>query len=323
MYPDEPFTIGIDIGATKVLIGSVTQEGKVVHQQRYDIDLSSEQLLRSSIYDSIANYIDLQQVRNVSKTIGIGVFGHVDFEHGEWMGSMRLPGMDKVRFREDLQAKYGFDIAVDNDVHAATLAEMYLGKGRQYRNFLYVNVGTGIAAGIVSDGRLVRGAANYAGEIGHIFVGKDMEPCMCGSNWCLETAASGGGMIHRANRWLMDYPDSILASKIQSGTVVSVDIFRAALLGDPLAGKIHQEFIWSMGIVLVNLVNILNPEAIIMGGGVLQDEWLMKELSTFVFEHAAKVPSNALKEITLTELGPQVVGLLGASCLAWNYEAMN
>jgi glucokinase len=322
VYPDDPVTIGIDIGATKILIGSVTREGKVVQQRRYDIDLSTEARLKSSIYDSIDDYMAGQPGRNVSKTIGIGVFGHVDFEHGKWLGSMRLPGMSKLHFREDLQAKYGFDIAVDNDVHAATLAEMYLGKGRQYRNFLYVNIGTGIAAGIVSDGRLVRGAVNYAGEIGHIFVGKDMEPCMCGRNWCMETAASGGGLIRRASSWLSDYPGSILAPLIQSGTVVSMDIFLAARLGDSLAKKIYKEFIWSMGIGLVNLVNILNPEAIIMGGGVMQDEWMLKELSGFVYQNAAKVPSSALREITLTELGPQVVGLLGAACLAWNYEGM-
>ncbi len=317
MYPDQPVTIGIDIGATKILIGAVTREGRIVHQKRYEIDLSSAVMLKSCIYDSIEDYVSCMQGEDTSKAVGIGVFGHVNSERGQWMGSLRIPGMEPICFGEDLKEAYGFDVAVDNDVHAAALAEMYLGKGRRYRNFLYVNIGTGIAAGIVTDGKLVRGAVNYAGEIGHTFVGKDMELCMCGKNWCMETAASGGGLIHRACTWIADYPESMLADKVKSGDVISDDIFNAARLGDRMAVRIYEDFIWSAGIGLVNLVNVLNPEAIILGGSVLKDEWLLKELSAFIYKNAVEISGAALKEITLSELGPQVVGLLGAACLTW------
>jgi len=320
MRVDEPVTVGIDIGATKILIGSVTRQGDIIHHARYGIDLSTESSLKGSIYRSIADYIHGRREENMSVNIGIGVFGHVDFEQGDWLGTMRVPGMEMIRFRDDLKQRYGMNVAIDNDVHTAALAELHLGKGREYRHFLYVNIGTGIAAGIISDGRLIRGASNYAGEIGHTFVGRDMEQCMCGSSWCLESAASGGGMIKRAIRWINDYPDSRLAPLIQSGGITSVDIFREARKGDPLSMKIHKEFIWSIGIGLVNLVNILNPEAIILGGGVMRDSWLLKELSDFIYQNTIGVSRRGLKEIALTELGPQVTGLLGAACLAWDYE---
>ncbi|GGF84861.1 ROK family protein [Paenibacillus aceti] len=317
---DGPVTVGIDIGATKILIGSVTRQGEIVHQTRYGIDLSTESLLKSSIYHSIADYIHEHRKENLSGNIGVGVFGHVDFEQGDWLGTMRLPGMEMIRFREDLKLRYGMNVALDNDVHTAALAELHLGKGREYRHFLYVNVGTGVAAGIISDGRLIRGASNYAGEVGHIFVGRDMEQCMCGSSWCLESAASGGGMINRVIRWISEYPNSRLLPLVKSGEITTADIFKAARQGDSLATKIHKEFIWSLGIGLVNLVNILNPEAIIMGGGVMRDGWLLKELSSFIYQNTTGVSRRGLKEITVTELGPQVAGLLGAACLAWDYE---
>ena len=129
-------------------------------------------------------------------------------------------------------------------------------------------------------------------------------------------------MIHRACRWIEDYPDSVLADKVKSDSVISADIFKAARHGDKMAVRIYEDFIWAAGIGLVNLVNILNPEAIILGGGVLKDQWLLEELSAFVYKNAIGISGAALKEISISELGPRVVGLLGAACLTWYRQGM-
>lgn len=319
---DHPLTLGVDIGATKILIGAVARSGEIVRQQRYGIDLSSERALKRSIYASIGDFLASAPALRIAAAIGIGVFGHADFERGEWLGSMRMPGMDKLRFREELRRECGLEAAVDNDVHAAALAERHLGAGRRYKSFLYINVGTGIAAGLVADGRLIRGAANFAGEIGHMYVGDyaGSETCMCGGSGCLETVASGSGMMQRAARLLGGYPASRLAGPIQAGRLVSDDIFGAAAFGDPLAVRLYEDFSGAMETGLVSLVHIFNPEAVIMGGGVLKDKRLLAEISGRVYSRSVKASAGALKEIALTGLGSQTVGLLGAACLAWEHE---
>jgi glucokinase len=229
---------------------------------------------------------------------------------------MNLPIKSPVPLGKQLSDRHGIPVALDNDVHAATLAEMRWGIGRESTDFIYLNVGTGIAAGIVFNGGLLRGAENYAGEFGHMVVQPDGPLCPCGRRGCVEPIASGGGMLARLQELLIDFPDSTLHAQIEELTANS--IFTAADAGDPLAIKISDDAIQALSIALTNLVNLLNPEWVIYGGGTLSDGWLIKRIRVDVESQPLLMTRKSLKGILPSRLNPDQVGLLGAACLAWN-----
>jgi glucokinase len=229
---------------------------------------------------------------------------------------MNLPIKAPVSLGKRLSDQYGFPVALDNDVHAATLAEMDWGIGTESDDFLYLNVGTGISAGLVFNGQLVRGSKNYAGELGHMAVLPDGPLCPCGRRGCVEPIASGGGMLARVKGQLVNFPNSILHNQTKALTAQS--IFSAADAGDPLAVRISSDAVQALSIALVNLVNLLNPEWIVYGGGTLSDGWLIGRVRRDVENQPLLMTRRSLKGILPSRLDPGQVGLLGAACLAWN-----
>jgi glucokinase len=228
---------------------------------------------------------------------------------------MNLPITDPVPLGQQWNEHYELPVGLDNDVHAATLAEMRWGKGTESKNFIYLNVGTGISAGLVFNGQLLRGVQNYAGELGHIVVQPDGPLCPCGRRGCLEPIASGGGLLARVQEQLADFPDSTLH---RAQPLAAHSIFMAADTGDPLALKISNDAIQALSIALTNLVNLLNPEWIIYGGGTLSDGWLMERVRVNVESQPLPMTRKSLKGILPSRLNPDQVGLLGAACLAWD-----
>jgi len=229
---------------------------------------------------------------------------------------MNLPITDPVPLGMQLSGQHGIPVALDNDVHAATLAEMRWGMGTESTDFVYLNVGTGIAAGLVFNGQLLRGTGNYAGEFGHMAVQSEGPLCPCGRRGCVEPMASGGGMLTRVHELLGSFPDSTLHTHTRSLTAQT--IFTAAEAGDPLAMKIAGDAVMALSTALTNLVNLLNPEWIVYGGGALSDGWLIERVRVNVERQPLLMTRKSLKGILPSRLNPSQVGLLGAACLAWN-----
>ncbi|WP_036691189.1 ROK family protein [Paenibacillus tyrfis] len=247
--------------------------------------------------------------------IEVGFVGQADSERGVWVKAMNVPISEPVPLADMLADKYGVPVAVDNDVHAATGAEMMFGVGKRFKDFLYMNVGTGIAIGIVSGGILIRGAANYAGEIGHMTVDPRGDDCVCGRSGCLEPIASGGGMIRRARAALGSFPDSTLhrcADDLHAG-----NIFEAAREGDPLAVQVKEQAVNALGIAIVNAINLINPEAVVLGGGVMQETTIIDALRRHVAKCSLPAASGSLRSFGVSTLDTNRVGLLGAASLIW------
>ena len=311
----EPVVIGVDVGATKILVGAVTQTGKVIASHRSQIDGTTQALTLRSIEASINSF--LQDWDNAPPlAIGIGLVGQIDPRAGTWLEAMNLPIKSPVPLGKELSNRFEIPVALDNDVHAATLAEMRWGIGKESNDFIYLNVGTGIASGLVCNGQLLRGTANYAGEFGHMVVQPAGPPCPCGRRGCVEPMASGGGLLARVRELLAEFPDSTLG-RIQRLTTHS--IFTAADAGDPLAIRISNDAIQALSDALVNLVNLLNPEWIIYGGGTLSDGWLMERVRVHVESRPLLMTRKSLRGILPSRLIPEQVGLLGAACLAWDH----
>lgn len=309
----EPVYIGVDVGATKILVGAVTQTGEILASRRFKMQHDSQAATLESIHNSLENFLQ-DWDGPTPRGIGIGLVGQIDPQTGDWLEAMNLPIKSPVPLAQQVQDRFGLPVAMDNDVHAATLAELRWGIGTESQDFIYLNVGTGVSAGFVFGGELVRGTKNYAGELGHMVVQPDGPMCPCGRRGCLEPIVSGGGLLARAKEELPNFPESALGSL--GDAMTTHEIFMAADAGDPLAIKLSEDAIEALSIALTNLVNLLNPEWIVYGGGTLSDGWLIAHVHGNVETQPLTMTRRSLKGIVPSRLNPDQVGLLGAACLA-------
>jgi glucokinase len=313
-----PAVLGVDVGGTKILVGAVTRSGEVLDSCGYSMNRSTQALTLSSIQTAVVDFMGAW-AGPALLVAGLGVVGHTKPSAGLWVRAMNLPIHASVPLGRLMRAQTGLPSVLDNDVHAATLAELRWGIGKEAKDFIYLNIGTGLAAGLVCNGQLVRGAANYAGELGHVQVDPGGSLCACGQRGCLEPICSGEGIVAQAREGLRDYPDSILFESLKDGTLTASQVFQAAESGDRLAIRITGKAVQALSTALTNLVNLLNPAVIVYGGGVLGNGWLMEKVSDLVSANALVTARRALKGIWPSRLDPERVGLLGAASLAWTY----
>lgn len=311
----EPVVLGVDVGATKILVGAVDQAGQVLAWRLSKVNRETQETTLLSIDSAIGNFLgEWHSARPLA--MGVGLVGQTDPRAGTWFEAMNLPITDPVPLAKQLSHRYRIPVALDNDVHAATLAEMRWGIGKESAHFIYLNVGTGIASGLVFNGQLIRGAENFGGEFGHMVVQLDGPICPCGRGGCIEPIASGGGMLRRVQEMRAEFPDSVLHAPTRPFTAHS--IFMAADGGDPLAVRISSDAVQALSEALTNLVNLLNPEWIVYGGGTLSDGWLIEHVRRNVETQPLLMTRKTLRGILPSRLDPAQVGLLGAACLAWD-----
>ena len=264
--------IGVDVGGTTTAVGLVTRDGDVIAEASAPTRASSRDPL-----DTIVTLIEEltgragRSARPIA--VGIGVPGPVDAERGI-VGEpvTHIPALAGRALATELGGRVGLPVAVDNDVNALALGEATLGIGRGARSLVVLSVGTGIGAGIVLEGRLVRGAAGFGGELGHTPVKFDGPPCWCGLRGCLAFYASGRGIADLARARLEREPPTMLlkaAGGDPSGITAPL-VFRAAEEGDRLAGAIVDEACRAMGAMIGTIVNGLNPEVLVITGGVVE-----------------------------------------------------
>lgn len=309
--------VGVDVGGTKILVGTVDRGGQIYREERYPMDRSSQSTVLTSLHNAVAAFMAGPGAAAYPLALGFGVVGYTDPAAGVWVQAINVPISHPVHLADEFGAAYGVPVALDNDVHAATLAELQLGVGRQATDFIYLNVGTGIAAGLVCNGQLVRGANNYAGELGHMVVEPDGDLCKCGRRGCLEPVASGGGILTQIRARLGSFPDSMLHQITESETLTTHHVFTAADAGDALATEVANRAVRGLSLALINLVNLLNPQLIVYGGGVFGDGWLIQRVTSEVMACALPVSRQTLQGIIPSPLHGDRVGLLGAASLAW------
>lgn len=309
--------LGIDVGGTKVAVGVVTARGEIVQRDRYAMDRSTQAAALASIERAVDAFMHGWH-GPCPEAVGLGLVGQTDPSRAVWVSAINIPITTSVDMAALLGDPLGLPLYLDNDVHAATLAELHWGAGDGARDFVYLNVGTGTAAGLVLNGQLVRGFRNYAGELGHMATGVGMDVvCPCGRAGCLEPVASGGGVIARARALLSDYPDSLLSPLEQCGALNAHAIFEASDLGDPLAARLAADMVEALSQGIANVINLLNPEVIVVGGGAWADGWLLPRVRARVQDVALSFSLAGMRGILPSILNPDHVGLLGAATLAW------
>ena len=253
------------------------------------------------------------------RSLSIVVPGSVNVAAGRIVKAPNLPCLDGFNLTAALTEELNRPVALENDANAAAVGEMWLGAARGRTAIVCVTLGTGVGGGIILNGQLWRGMNDSAAEIGHMCV----DPfggvaCTCGSRGCLEVYASATAIVRMTREARPRYPDSVLR---EGADLNSEEIYRAGVAGDGLALDVFRRMGVYLGIGLANLINILNPQVIVIGGGVV-NAWglFQKHMMHEIAEHAFPLPAAEVK-IVPAECGDDA-GLLGAAWLAFRHEGI-
>jgi glucokinase len=310
-------TVGVDLGGTKIALGTVDEEGRLVELLRYATDkLGGPGAVINQIVTGVRQ---LKRETAISPSaIGIGVAGQVDPGTG---GVIFAPNLDwrNVPLGPDLEKECGLPVVVTNDVRAALWGEWLFGAGQGAGDLLCIFVGTGIGGGIVCGGRVLEGCSNTAGEIGHITVDLNGPLCHCGNRGCMEAIAGGWGIARGTKERVKADPASgSTILKLAGGKVEDITartVAQAFFDGDALAGEIIKEVTEALAAGTASLVNALNPCQIILGGGFIEGmPELVSRIDDGVRRRALSAATGRLT-VCASKLGNDA-GIIGAAALA-------
>lgn len=308
--------LGLDLGGTKLLIGEMDSRGNVLKYKKYDSGYFNQEAALQIIKSSLDDYIrtvgwhDKQPV-----AMGVGLIGRVDPEKGVWQ--QIDPGRTHpIALARELTSAYGIPCFIDNDVKSATRAERVWGFGQISQNFVYLNVGTGIAAGMVVNGRQIRGSHFNAGEVGHVRVGVSVGvKCACGRMDCVEAIAAGIGFDNCA-RLMRDRYETRLHIPEEKGERVQVnEVFALSQKGDPLCVKLVDQAAEALANLIMNLVRMTDPDTVVLGGGIVADGYIHSKILEKLQPITMRFVTNG---VVITKLNPGFIGLLGAGAVAMN-----
>jgi glucokinase len=309
--PLERRWIGIDLGGSKLRAGLVSASGQL--DARIEIPTEASRGVAhvlANLKQVVTRLIEAAAGR--VEAIGIAAAGHI---HGETQAVVYAPNLEweDVPLRAEIRTAFGIPVCVENDVRAAAWGEYRFGVGRGASSLIAVFVGTGIGSGAVVEGLLVRGASNVAGELGHTQVVDDGVPCACGQRGCVEAYASGRGLARRLEAALATGATTRLRAPGDGGraAVTAADVARAARAGDDLARELWGDAVRYLGVALANYVTLLNPEILILGGGVVGTvPGLLEEMAARVAARTTR-PARRLR-VSPAGLG-ESAGIVGAA----------
>jgi len=315
----DDLVLGIDIGGSKILTAVVDSQGEMLSSdESITHAIKGSEAVIQSILDSAHRALE-QAGATISEicAIGVGAPGISSPEAGILFTSPNLPGWRDVPLRDIMQEKLGKKTFLTNDANAAALGEFYFGAARGTRNFIYITLSTGIGGGIIIDGKIYTGAIGAAGEVGHMTIDDNGPICNCGSKGCWEMLASGTALAREAKHRIKEgVRTSIL--KYAEGDVEKVTaqvIHSAAEQGDNLAKELIARTGYYVGVGLANLINIFNPELIIIGGGLSNiGDILLQPAFKTAGERAYKEAFQAVR-FASAELGRNS-GVIGAAAFA-------
>ncbi|HEO1900395.1 TPA: ROK family glucokinase [Streptococcus agalactiae] len=312
--------LGIDLGGTTIKFGILTLEGEV--QGKWAIEtntLENGRHIVSDIVESLKHRLSLYGLtKDDFLGIGMGSPGAVDRTSKTVTGAFNLNWADTQEVGSVIEKEVGIPFFIDNDANVAALGERWVGAGANNPDVVFVTLGTGVGGGVIADGNLIHGVAGAGGEIGHMIVDPENGfTCTCGNKGCLETVASATGVVRVARQLAEQYEgSSAIKAAIDNGdTVTSKDIFIAAEDGDKFANSVVERVSRYLGLAAANISNILNPDSVVIGGGVsAAGEFLRSRVEKYFVTFAFPQVKKSTK-IKIAELGNDA-GIIGAASLA-------
>ncbi|MEW5762357.1 MAG: ROK family protein [Bacillota bacterium] len=308
--------VGVDLGGTKIYTVAADAAGRVLAELK--VPTPKEEGYRAVVRSIAATVREVWRQAGLPEdgpaAVGLGAPGPLDAAAGVVFHAPNL-GWRDVPLRDDVRAEVGVPVYLDNDARLAALGEHVFGAGRGARDMLYVGVGTGIGGGMIIDGKVYRGTGG-AGEIGHVTVLPEGPPCNCGNRGCLEAVASGTAITREARALIAaGGGKAILARAGEAEKVTALTVAAAALGGDPEAREVLFRAARFLGIGLATAVNLLSPELVVLGGGIMQSAELLWAEMEKEFAGRALQANRARVRLAQAALGGRAGGL-GAVALA-------
>ena len=296
------FVLGIDIGGTNLVVGSVAEDGSAV------VATASEPTHSEAGATDVVDRLVALAERAIATTrreapgaeilgVGVGAPGPLDTKRGIVLLTPNL-GWVNMPLRELIHDRLGLPAALDNDANCAVLGEWWVGAARGARHAIGITIGTGIGGGIIIDGRLYHGASDVAGEIGHTTIDTEGRRCKCGNYGCLEAYASGPNIALRAVEELEAGAESRLSALVGGdlAKITAQTVYQAAADGDELALEVVNDTAKVLGVGIGNLLNVFNPEVVVVCGGVtLAGDHLFEPLRREVARRAFKPAVSACR----------------------------
>jgi glucokinase len=308
-----PVAAGLDVGGTKVAGLLLDDGGRVLEEHSLPTMAEDAEGAATALVDLARELIGMEED---VVALGAGVAGLIDSRTGVCRFAPNLPWRE-FPVLDRLAEAVDVPVVVDNDANAAAWGEFRYGAGVGYREVLVATVGTGIGGAIISEGRLVRGAQGFAGEIGHVIVEPDGPRCGCGNLGCLEQVASGNAIGRLGRQAALDQPGSLIATLAGSAEEVRGNhVEEAARSGDPIAVHIFEEVGRRLGQGLAGLANVLDPEVVVVGGGVVEAGELLLGPAREAFLDALEAPAFRAEIPILPAVLGNHAGAIGAATLA-------
>lgn len=311
------YYIGVDFGGTKIAVGLVNENGDIICKE-------SIPTLRERPYQEIFKDMAVLTLKVIErqgadkrdiKSIGIGCPGATDNKEGTLVYATNLY-LYNVPMRDEIHKYIDLPVILDNDANCAALAESVAGAAKGVKNSVTITLGTGVGSGVVIDGKIYSGFNYVASEMGHMVIIAGGEECACGRRGCWETYASATALINQTKKAMLKNPDSLIY-KLIDGDLTKIDAkvaFDAAKQGDRTGKSVVAEYIGYIAEGLVNVVNIFQPEVLVIGGGVCKEgDYLLTPLRKYVKEYSY-CKGVAKTDIRIAQMGNDA-GIVGAAML--------
>jgi glucokinase len=292
--------IGIDIGGTAIKAALTDDAGRVLDSVKAPTPADS----LKNLIDTVRHLVSTLQMKAPVAGVGVGVAGLLNARTRILETSPNIPGIFQVNLEEKLRDALSLHVVTENDAKAGAYGEWAAGAGKGLKNMAYLTIGTGLGCGLILDGQMFRGTSGYAGEMGHNIIEPNGRPCACGSFGCLETRVSATGMMITARE-----------KNVDQSVATAEALYDFAMKGDPAARSVFEDTGRDLGIACTNLINLLNPSAIVVGGGVMASGDLLLDAARAEVQRRA-FPSSARDcPIVQSQLWPDS-GTIGAAMLA-------
>ncbi len=317
------YVVGVDLGGTNIKAGVCDERAQVLTK----LSITTEgQRGPEGVMDRIAEatHLGIEQaglrLADV-QAVGVGAPGTIDFDAGVVATAPNLPGWDDVHLRAGVAERLGLTTVIENDANAAAFGEYWTGAGAQADPMVLLTLGTGVGGGIVVGGELLHGASGAAAELGHTIIHFGGRRCACGNRGCLEAYASATALVARFREAVEQGAESVLAEPARSGgEVTSEGIYQAALAGDELSRRMMEETGVLLGYGIVSIVHALNPQRVVLSGGMIgAGEMLMEPVRRTIAEMAFPLSQRPLQVVFATLGGD--AGFIGAAGCALQSSA--
>ena len=306
--------VGVDIGATHTKVALLDLEGHIFAKDNFSTRLYKKNALIEAIADCLNSLLAGQKIKKKSLLgIGVGVPGLLDFEKGLVFYFVNIPGWKNIPFKKLLEKKTGLPAFVDNDVKVMALGEITYGVGKGYSNIIYLTLGTGVGGAVIIDGLMRRGKDLVAGEIGHIPINESGPLCNCGGIGCLEAYVGRDYFLNGVTRDIRNgAKSSVMKMANYKASQITPELMSlAARNGDRYAIRKWKEMGEHIAVALTGVVNLLNPELVVIGGGLAETgNLLFNPIRNMLKKRSMKIQGKTVKLIK-AKLGNDA-GVVGA-----------